>query len=490
MSTLNRNTLALALAAALLPAGAFAFDVTTNGDTTAETIATQVGSTVIMSQAIELNADGITDQLIGRTTGFGVRLLLPAGITVNSATLDDDGTGAPALDLAPDSNGNTADDWQASAPTIGPAAIVWNVTPAGASPTISAGTILQILNLSLSGVPLTGTVQGTIQLFDPNTNQVIAQANAALIERANGVTLACDTSLGDLNKRIDVASDQTTGSKTLFTPGPFSIAGDAFGAIGSALNGDGETYFNAGEIDVFPTTGVTFTFLAGDDVDLTITGTFGTAVTDAFLSSSQNCSSVDIPNTTLTSTQVTFANLDPSVPGTFPRFFCVTVTGTGVIDPSTFAVSGTFTRGADTSQLTGCDLLPMEFNGSVVKVFTFNPAGNTTQESFARVTNWGNTGGLVTVEGWDDTGAAAASPVTFILNAGESLQFNSGDLENGNPSKFIGGAFGDGTGKWRLVVTGEFDGMTVSSLNRNNVTGTLTNITDADNRGEQVVDDK
>jgi len=34
-------------------------------------------------------------------------------------------------------------------------------------------------------------------------------------------------------------------------------------------------------------------------------------------------------------------------------------------------------------------------------------------------------------------------------------------------------------------VTGEFDGLHVTSLNRNNTVGTLTNLTDSDNLGEQ-----
>ena len=497
MSTFNRNTLALALAAALLPASAFAFDVTTAGDTTPETIATQVGSAVTMTEAIELNADGITDQLIGRTTGFGVRLLLPSGVTVVSAILDDDGNNPAALDLLPgDNDANATNDWSQGAPVISSNAIVWNVQPSGANATIGAGTILTINSLSLTGVALSGNVQGTVQLFDPNTNQVIAQANATLINRANGVTLQCDTSLGDVTKRIDVASDQNTASKTLFTPGPFPVPGnDAFGAIGSALNGNGQTFFNAGEIDVFPTPSVTFAFVGGDDVDLAIDGTFGAAVTSAFLAVNNDCSANvgDVAGTiNVAGTQVTFSNLDPSVLGTFPKFFCVTVDGSTVIDPSTFAVTGTFTRGADSSSLAGCSLLPMQFNGSVVKVFTFNPAGNTTQESFARVTNWGNTGGKVTVQGWDDAGAAApGGDVTFNLAAGESLQFNSTDIESGNAGKGLTGAFGDSVnGKWRLIVTGEFDGMTVTSLNRNNTTGTLTNLTDADNRGEQVNEGK
>ena len=49
----------------------------------------------------------------------------------------------------------------------------------------------------------------------------------------------------------------------------------------------------------------------------------------------------------------------------------------------------------------------------------------------------------------------------------------------------ITGSFGDGVGKWRLEVTGEFDGMVVQGLNRNASDGTVTNLTDADNSTEQ-----
>ena len=47
------------------------------------------------------------------------------------------------------------------------------------------------------------------------------------------------------------------------------------------------------------------------------------------------------------------------------------------------------------------------------------------------------------------------------------------------------GAIGDGAGKWRFLVTGEFAGMRVQSLNRNNTDGTVTNLTDYDTNDEQ-----
>jgi len=130
------------------------------------------------------------------------------------------------------------------------------------------------------------------------------------------------------------------------------------------------------------------------------------------------------------------------------------------------------------------DIADIGFNGTVVNVATFNPAGNSTQESFLRVTNTSTIDGLVTVEGFDDAGVAEAAPITFDLAAGNTLQFNAGDLENGNATKFTGGAFGNGTGKWRLVVTGEFSGMVVTSLNRNNSDQTLSNLSAISNTNQ------
>jgi hypothetical protein len=484
MSNLKRNTLALAVAAGMfLPLGAMAFDITTDGDTTGEIIASQNGSAITMTEAVELNADGITDNLIGRTTGFGVRLLLPSGITVVSATIAD-GT----MDLAPDSNADPSDDWTASAGIFSGNAAVWNLAPSGANATINAGTILNILNLSLSGVPLTGSVVGTVQLFDPNTNAVIASANVNLISRANGVALTCDPSDGDTDKKIDVASDANQAPKVLFTPV------GALGEIGSSLNGNGETYFNAGTVNIAINPGVTFAFQAGDTINLNLSGDFDPAFLAAnggavFLSSDPFCGAADVATSTINAggTVATFTAIDPNVVSS--AFVCLTVDGDTQIDASSLTVGGNFTRGMDVTQFPSCQVLPLMFNGSVVKVFTFNPAGNTLAQSFLRVSNWGNTGGLVTIEGYDDGGNAGDSNITFVLPAGETLQLNSEDLENGNAAKGLSGAFGDGLGRWRFVVTAEFDNLRVSSLNRNSDTGTVTNLTDADSNGEQALND-
>jgi len=493
MSTFNRNTLALALAAALLPASAFAFNVTTAADTNPETIAAQLGTTVTTTQPFLVSIEA-GDNIIGRTQGFNVKLTLLDGAKFNVT---------PA------------------APTVGSALVAWNspVGVAGGAPGssviqfllsndgttsqfVNVGDLLSALTFDLQSVSTTGLTRVLVELVDSGTGNVINNGSSTfsftsnLIVRNNGIAFSCDTSVGDLGKRIDVASDNTQASKTLFTPGPVGGGTDAFGAIGSSLGTAGESFFNAGQINAAVSGG--FAFVAGDTLDVTLSGVSFLPEFDApgaiFLSTTANCATPGaVPGViNMAGTQATFT-FDPTVAATaLPMFVCLDATGTDVIDQSALAVTATFTRGTDPALTlgAGCDLLPLQFNGSVVKVFTFNPAGNTTQESFLRVSNWGNTGGKVTVEGWDDAGAAGASDITFTLPAGESLQFNSGDVENGNATKFTSGAFGDGAGKWRLVVTGEFDGMNVTSLNRNNTVGTLTNLTDSDNGGEQKSDSK
>ncbi|MDZ4348368.1 MAG: hypothetical protein U1A22_02415 [Xanthomonadaceae bacterium] len=480
MSNLKRNTLALAVAAGMfLPLGAMAFDVTTNGNTAAEVIASQIGSTVTMSEVIEFNADGITDQLVGRSTGYGARIIiLQPGVTITGLS--------PAA-------GPSAQDWTQGAVSIGSlmgqSTAVWTVTPdtPGVS-NIGVGTFIEVSALSLSGVPLTGAVGARVELFDSNTNTVIATANVSLISRANGVALTCDTSTGDTDKKIDVASDANQAPKVLFTP-----VGD-LGEIGSSLNGNGETYFNAGSINIAINPGVTFSFLAGDTVNLNLSGDFDPAFLAAnggavFLSSDPLCGAADIATSTINAagTVATFTAINPNL--VTDAFVCLTVDGDTQIDSSSLTVGGNFTRGMDVTQFPSCQVLPLMFNGSVVKVFTFNPAGNTLAQSFLRVSNWGNTGGLVTIEGYDDGGNSADSNITFILPAGETLQLNSEDLENGNAGKGLSGAFGDGIGRWRMVVTAEFDNLRVTSLNRNSNTGTVTNLTDADSNGEQALND-
>ena len=96
----------------------------------------------------------------------------------------------------------------------------------------------------------------------------------------------------------------------------------------------------------------------------------------------------------------------------------------------------------------------------------FNPAWDTRRESILRVINTVNRMTTVTVRGYDDAGAEGDAPVTFTLRPNEATSFTSRQLES------MG--LGDGTAKWRLVVSAD-NPVGVMNLMRT-PTGHLTNI--------------
>ena len=139
-----------------------------------------------------------------------------------------------------------------------------------------------------------------------------------------------------------------------------------------------------------------------------------------------------------------------------------------------------------------CDLLPLRYNGSTMEIFTINSGDNTSQLSLLRLTNRSATDGYVRLEGIDDTGKTAADQVSIWMKAGASVFINAAQLEGfGGTAPIAGqtGQWGDGTGKWRAVVTAEFPGLVATSLVRSQVNNVLSSITDSDTRGEQYMRD-
>lgn len=99
------------------------------------------------------------------------------------------------------------------------------------------------------------------------------------------------------------------------------------------------------------------------------------------------------------------------------------------------------------------ETVPTEAPGTHVLYFA-NPGSNPNQRSFIRVVNRSAATGEVVVSAVDDAGMPApGGDVRFSLAANAALNFNAEDYSNGNPDKGIQGAFGTGTGKWRLTVT-------------------------------------
>ena len=118
------------------------------------------------------------------------------------------------------------------------------------------------------------------------------------------------------------------------------------------------------------------------------------------------------------------------------------------------------------------DSVPAAEDGTYEVVF-FNPGRNQNQESALRLVNAGTTAATVTIEATDDQGAPApGGTVTLDLAAGTAERLTAATLEAGD-SRFEG-AFGVGSGKWRLAVRATAP-ITVMSL-LENPTGHLTNL--------------
>ena len=74
------------------------------------------------------------------------------------------------------------------------------------------------------------------------------------------------------------------------------------------------------------------------------------------------------------------------------------------------------------------------------------------RQGFVRVVNHSSVGGEVRIDAYDDAGTPYR-PLTLTIAAGETVHFNSGDLETGNTDKGLDGATGSGEGDWRLELS-------------------------------------
>ena len=112
---------------------------------------------------------------------------------------------------------------------------------------------------------------------------------------------------------------------------------------------------------------------------------------------------------------------------------------------------------------------------NTAEVYMANPGSNSNQRSLLRVVNTTDTAGTVTVTGIDDNGDAAPSgSVSFQIGANEGLVLTIQDIENGDVSKGLTGALGDGAGKWRLTVESTVAIAVMSLLDTPN--GFITNL--------------
>ncbi len=94
---------------------------------------------------------------------------------------------------------------------------------------------------------------------------------------------------------------------------------------------------------------------------------------------------------------------------------------------------------------------PREFEASH-RLPLFPSASNSVRQGIARVINRSTVSGEADIAAIDDAGNRYG-PVTLSIGAGQTVQFNSEDLESGNENKGLPYGVGPGQGDWRL----EFD---------------------------------
>lgn len=125
------------------------------------------------------------------------------------------------------------------------------------------------------------------------------------------------------------------------------------------------------------------------------------------------------------------------------------VSDTPIVAMSLLASQGRLTN------LSTAPQTPGSAEGSVT-VPLFPSVSNPDLQGFVRVINQSAQAGNVLIEAFDDTDTTYET-VILSIDAGAAAQFNSDDLELGNPDKGLAGSTGAGEGAWRLELSSELD---------------------------------
>ena len=132
------------------------------------------------------------------------------------------------------------------------------------------------------------------------------------------------------------------------------------------------------------------------------------------------------------------------------------------------------------------DVVPSSETAQAHHVAVFNPASNDNQVSRLRIVNPGAEPATVTIEGIDDDGQSPGTPVELTVPSRAARTLTSQALETGRFAEGLEatGGLGDGTGKWRLVVSADqaIEAMSLMS----SPTGHLVNLSTAAPAGEVV----
>ena len=98
-----------------------------------------------------------------------------------------------------------------------------------------------------------------------------------------------------------------------------------------------------------------------------------------------------------------------------------------------------------------------DFEVNSYTIYWFNSGSNLSNRSFLVVVNAGDSVAQIEVSGHDGAGQPSPGEVSFDVAPGQSRRVYADWLENldGDAPSFINGGLGDGSGKWRLVVTSD-----------------------------------
>ena len=120
------------------------------------------------------------------------------------------------------------------------------------------------------------------------------------------------------------------------------------------------------------------------------------------------------------------------------------------VEVSLTAPEGGFGDGVTLADASGLGLI-VEPSTPTADVPLFAPAGHATRQGFVRVINRSDRN-VVHIGAADDAGNRHST--TLALDVGETVHFNSNDLEQGNFAKGLSRGVGDGTEDWRLALSG------------------------------------
>lgn len=434
----KNKLLALAVAAAFAAPAAFALDVNVTTPDVFPNIGIANNTTVISNgDTIEIAASS-SDNYLGRSTGYNIRVTLGGGAQFAVAVDPADVAGLNGETVTIAGGGN-----------VGDTSVTFAVEPAtnvieGDGIEIAAGafSIRNVGFLSTAG----STLAIDVRVGDPVGGSELAASNGNQIASSLqpwNVTFTASTA----DQRVDVGA---ASAKRFFGT---STVGS--GAAGTPFHAGNLTFTFSGAIT--QNLGVT---TAASTVDLNITGVDFSAFEggDIYLSANSACGA----GTSLTINSASdTATVTGNTVATHQGLPAVCFVGDDVTQIAAQGIGGNAVikqTGLPNSPTFTGNLASIAYNGIVKIVSSFNPASNPSVDSLLRVINTSAVTGLFTIEGRCQNGSAL-TPVTFTLASNNAVQYSSAELESGNAGAgkpaLSNGLGTCPAGRSRLVVTGE-----------------------------------